>query len=418
MPIAEISSATKQMLVVQNKILTSLVSDLGLDNLALDKLGDEQLWQRAESAIVDLVDAMASSGELPAAVDQDQLIKETLNEALGLGPLEDLLADDSVEEIIADGVHRIMVTKSGVRSGASSGFSSELVFRRVVDRLLAPIGKKVTALEPVFHVRLLDGSLLSVILPPVASLGPCLTLRKPITGHADLRSLETQGALNAAMVEFLGTCLTSHRNILVCGAPDSGKSAVLAALATDAPADERVVSVEHARGLKISRSHWVALETSSGSASGIGMTELIRGAMLIRPDRLVVGEVGGPEAFELVQAMVAQFDGTLSSITGEGAIAALTRLATLTGLVSCGEAGARRAMVSEAVDVVIHVVRSGDGLIRVASIDEVQESGEGAFVVQNLFHFGEGNTFKSSGTIPSFYSELESRGIMVDASVF
>ncbi len=397
------------------------MANLGLDDVPLDRLGDEELWQRSESAIVDLVESMESGGSIPKSVDQDQLIKETLNEALGLGPLEELLADDTVSEIIVEGIDRILISRSGTLKGAGTGFSSEDVFRRVVQRLAAPTGTVVDDANPFVDIRLRDGSRLAAALPPVATRGPCLTLRKPLGKAEDMRSLEASGALNSAMANFLATCIVARKNVLVCGAPSSGKGSVLSALASDAPAGERLVSVEAVSKLRLSREHWIALESRPGDGNGvrnIDVETLLRGAMRMQPDRLVVGDIRGPEAFELVQAMMASCDGTLASITGEGAIAALSRLTSLAGLVAGGNVAAVREMVACAVDVVIHVMRFADGSIRIASIDEVTGATDGGFAVQNLFSLGSAGSFASAGVVPTFYAELKSRGVAADPSIF
>lgn len=419
--VPSLNEGAKALLSIQDSILERLVPDLGLDGLALDRLGDEELWQRAESAIVDLVETMESGGTLPDGIDQDQLIKETLNEALGLGPLEDLLADDTIEEIIVDGTDRILIARSGAIGSANTGFSSEEVFRRVVDRLVAPTGLVIDASNPIVNARLRDGALLSMVLPPVSSRGPCLTLRKPSGRGEDLRSLEARGVLSGAMVSFLGTCLSSRKSVLVCGASNSGKNSVLGAMASDAPAHERLVSVEEFCSLKISRPHWIALESRPGDGNGvpkIGVEELLRGALRMHPDRLVVGDIRGAEAFELVQVMLASFDGTLASIGGEGALSALGRLASLAALSCAAESAARREMVSAAVDIVIHVVRYGDGKVRIASIDEVTGAGSDGFVTQNIFRYDEAGEHVASGAVPGFYSELGARGIAADTSIF
>jgi pilus assembly protein CpaF len=419
--VAKLSDAAIELLGLQDSILRRLVPNLGLDQVPLDRLGDEELWQRSESAIVDLVETMESGGSIPKTVDQDQLIKETLNEALGLGPLEDLLADDTVSEIIVDRIDRVLITRSGTLKGAGTGFSSEDVFRRVVQRLAAPTGTVVNDSNPFVDIRLRDGSRLAAALPPVASRGPCLTLRKPVGTAEDMRSLEAGGALNTAMASFLATCILARKNVLVCGAPSSGKGTVLSAMASDTPAGERLVSVEAVSKLQLSRDHWIALESRPGDGNGvrnIDVETLLRGAMRMQPDRLVVGDIRGPEAFELVQAMMASCDGTLASITGEGAIAALTRLASLAALVAGGNPAALREMVACAVDVVIHVMRYGDGSVRIVSIDEVTGTNESGFTVQNLFTLGESGAFASAGVVPKFYAELKSRGVAADPSIF
>ncbi len=416
-----LSDATIELLRLQDSILSRLVPNLGLDKVALDRLGEEELWQRSESAIVDLVETMEAAGSIPKTVDQDQLIKETLNEALGLGPLEELLADDTVSEIIVDRIDRLLIARSGTLKGSGTGFSSEDVFRRVVQRLAAPTGTVVNDANPFVDIRLRDGSRLAAALPPVASRGPCLTLRKPSGRAEDMRSLEASGALNAAMASFLATCILARKNILVCGAPSSGKGSVLSALASDAPAGERLVSVEMVSKLQLSRDHWIALESRPGDGNGvpnIDIETLLRGAMRMQPDRLVVGDIRGAEAFELVQAMMASCDGTLASITGEGVIAALSRLTSLAGLVAGGNVSSLREMVACAVNVVIHVMRFGDGTIRIASIDEVTGTNDSGFTIQNIFTLGQAGAFASAGVVPSFYAELKSRGVAADPSIF
>jgi pilus assembly protein CpaF len=236
-----------------------------------------------------------------------------------------------------------------------------------------------------------------------------------------MRSLEASGALSTAMASFLGTCILARKNVLVCGAPSSGKGTVLSAIASDTPASERLVSVEVVSKLQLSRDHWIALESRPGDGNGvrnIDIETLLRGAMRMQPDRLVVGDIRGPEAFELVQAMMASCDGTLASITGEGAIAALNRLTSLSALAGGGNLSALREMVACAVDVVIHVMRFGDGSIRIASIDEVTGSTESGFTTQNLFSLGQTGTFASAGVVPSFYADLKSRGVDADPSIF
>lgn len=419
--VPSLSEDARELLHLQDLILQRLVPNLSLDQVALDRLGDEELWQRAESAIVDLVETMEGAGDIPASIDQEQLIKETLNEALGLGPLEDLLADEGVEEIIVDGIDRIIVTRDGSAQAAGTGFSSEDVFCRVVERLAAPTGTRVSEANPFIDLRLRDGSRLAAALPPVASRGPCLSLRKPHGGAEDLAGLESRGVLSGAMAAFLRTCIEARKNVVVCGAPSSGKGMVLGALASEAPSSERLVSIEEVSKLQLSRDHWIALEARPGDGNGISRIDvesLLRGAMRMSPDRLVVGDVSGTEASQLVQAMAGSCDGTLVSITGEGSGAALRRLTNLAALVEAAPIPALRELVASAVDVVVHVVRYADGSVRIAAIDEVVGTSEQGFETQSLFTHGAGGSFSAAGVVPAFYAELEGRGVAADSSIF
>lgn len=414
-----------KMLELQQQILDRLIARLDLDKIPVARLGDEELWARAESAIVDLVETLDSTGEVPNYIAQDSLIKETLNEALGLGPLEDLLADDGVDEIIVDRRDRIIVSRNGQWSGSGKAFSSDDTLRRVVERMVAPTGQQIGELNPLVDVRLRDGSRLAAAVPPVAVRSACLALRKPSVNAYSLGELIDGATLSAEMGDFLTTCVNARRNVLICGAPGSGKSAVVAALVGAAPEGERIVSVEEVAELSINRDDWIALESRPGDGNGIRNVDLetvLRSALRMRPDRLVVGDVRGGEALELISAMASSSDGTIASITGDGAEAALARLAAMARLAAPGvSVDALRVLVAAAVDVVVHVARYADGVFRVAAIEEVVAGGEEGFETQQLFGFrgtGEEGGFAAAGVIPEFYGELEARGIPADTSIF
>jgi pilus assembly protein CpaF len=423
--IVPLDSKVVKMLELQASVLDRLVPKLELNQVPLDKLGEEELWQKAESAIVDMVETMDSSGELPKFVDQDQLIKDTLNEALGLGPLEDLLADEKVEEIVVDRRDRILVSRGGMTTMAATGFSSDDSFRRVVERLVAPTGQTISDTHPLVDVRLRDGSRLAAAVPPVSVRGACLTLRKPKSSGHNLGDLVQSGALSAEMADFLTTCIQARRNIVVCGAPGSGKSNLLAALATASPEGERIVSVEEVAEMSLAREDWIALEAKPSEGNGatpVDLSLLLRGALRMRPDRLVVGDVRGPEALELIQAMASSADGTIAVVAGEGARGALGRLTSMARLGAPGASlQALRELVACAVDVAVHVARYADGVYRVASIEEVVGASEEGFHAQELFAYrgtAEDGGFSAAGVVPAFYAELEARGIAADTAIF
>jgi pilus assembly protein CpaF len=413
-----------RMLDLQTQILERLRAKLDLDNVPLERLGDEDLWQKAERAIVDLVETLDSSGELPKYIDQNTLIKEALNEALGLGPLEDLLADDKIDEIVVDRRDRILVGKDGALRGSGKAFSSDDVLERVVQRLVAPTGRDIDETTPVVDVRLRDGSRLTAAVPPVAVRGAYLTLRKPRQVSQTVVDLVGAGAMSQAMADFLMTCVAARRNILVCGGPGSGKSAVIAAIATSSPDGERVVSVEEVSELALKRDEWLPLEArpAAGKLPAVELPQLVRAALRMHPDRLVVGDVRGAEALELVAALGSSIDGAVASVMGEGAHAALSRLTTLAqlgGQVAPDADHAVRELVAGAFDVVVHVVRYADGHSRVLAIDEVLGTRDGGFDTQAIFGYRGGDEgFVASGAVPRFYADLESRGISADPAVF
>lgn len=408
-----------KMLDLQTSILERVRVKLDLDKVAIERLGEEDLWQRAERAIVDMVETLDSSGELPKYIDQDALIKETLNEALGLGALEDLLADEKIDEIIVDRRDRIVVGKDGVLRGALKAFSSDDVFQRVLERLVAPTGHRLDDAHPVADLRLRDGSRLTAAIPPVAPRGPCLLLRKASTRSPTLAVLTDAGSMSPPMGEFLATCVASRRNILVCGGPGSGKTTVVGAMAQSVARGERIVSIEEVAELAIGRDEWISLETrpADGRGAAVDLCQLLHSALRLRPDRLVIADVHGREVFDLLTTLSANIDGAFVVCGGEGASAALTRLSQLARLNGQLSDSSAREMAANAVEIVVHVIRNSDGGIQVSAIEEVLGTTEYGFETVTLFHHA-GGMFSASGTVPRFYAEMEARGMPADVAIF
>ncbi|HUJ59081.1 MAG TPA: ATPase, T2SS/T4P/T4SS family [Kofleriaceae bacterium] len=409
-----------KMLDLQSNILERLRAKLDLDKVPIDRLHEEDLWQRAERATIDLVETLETSGELPKYIDQDTLIKETLNEALALGPLEDLFADEKIDEIIIDRRDRLVVGKDGVLRGSGKAFSSDDVFERVVKRLVAEAGSVIDEAHPLVDLRMRDGTRLTAAVSPVAARGACLVLKKPASQMPTLSDLVQQGTLSSAMADFLATCVSARRNILVCGAQRSGKTSLVAALAAASPPGERLVSIEEVAELSIARDEWIQLESRPPGLKGaeVDMATLLEAALRLMPDRLVIGELRGREALAAVSALNASVDGAVVAMTGEGSAAVLGRLATLARAASPGGSDAAiRELCASAFEIVIHVVRHADGAIKVHSIEEVVGVTDTTFETQVLFHLANGNLV-ATGTVPRFYSELEARGIPADQAVF
>ncbi|MEO6773283.1 MAG: ATPase, T2SS/T4P/T4SS family [Kofleriaceae bacterium] len=408
-----------KMLDLQSNILERLRTKLDLDKIPMDRLHEEDLWQKAERATIDLVETLETSGELPKYIDQDSLIKETLNEALALGPLEDLLADEALDEILIDRRDRVVIGKNGVLRGSGKAFSSDDVFERVVKRLVHEANSVIDEQHPVVDLRMRDGTRLTAAVSPVAARGACLVLKKPATTMPSLSDLVGQHAMSSGMADFLATCIAARRNILVCGGPGSGKTSLVAALASASPAGERVVSVEDVAELALGRDEWVQLEARPGTGrhDDVDMAALVEMALRFLPDRLIVGEVRGREALPLVHALNAVVDGAVVAMTGEGANAVLNRLATLARSVQIGSDSATRELVASAFEIVVHVARHADGSIKVRSIEEVTGVSDSTFETQTVFAY-QNHSFSPTGTVPRFYSELEAQGIKADQAVF
>jgi pilus assembly protein CpaF len=382
-----LDARTQQFLEHQHELLERLRAKLDLDNVAIERLGDEALWQSAERTIAQLVEAWP---ELPATVDRAALVRETLNEALGLGALEDLLADAKVEDIYVDRRDRIVVGSGGQLRATGKAFSSEDALASVLDRLVAPLGRVIDELEPVIDIRLRDGSRLTAMVPPIATQGACLILRKARPAHPGLPDLVGAGTMSPAMAEFLGAATAQRLNVLVCGAPGSGRTAVIAALAQAAAPGERVVTVEEFAELGLARPDWISLEARPGDAKSapVELAQVVRSALRLAPDRLVVGEVVGRDASVVAHALASSVDGALVGVAGDSVIAGLARLATLARATSpdLTESGARE-LVGLAFDVAVHVVRHPDGVVRVQSIERVIGGSAGGFHTQPVSGF-------------------------------
>lgn len=409
-----------KMLDLQSNILERLRAKLDLDKVPMERLHEEELWQRAERATIDLIETLESSGELPKYIDTEALLKETLNEALALGPLEDLFADDNIDEILIDRRDRLVVGKNGQLRGSGKAFSSDDVFERVVKRLVHEAGTLIDETRPVVDLRMRDGTRLTAAVAPVAARGACLVLKKPSATMPQLADLVSQGALSSGMADFLATCIAARRNVLVCGGPGSGKTSIVAALASASPAGERVVSIEEVGELQLGRDEWIQLETrpSTPKLPEVDLLTLLDTAMRLLPDRLVVGEIRGREAMPLVQALNASIDGAVVAMTGDGANGALNRIATLArAMQHAGSDSAIRELVASAFEIVITIGRNAEGAIRVHSIEEVTGVSDTAFETQVVFRL-DGSSFTATGAVPRFYSELEARGIPADQAVF
>jgi pilus assembly protein CpaF len=407
-----LDSKIVKMLDLQSNILERLRAKLDLDKVPIERLHEEELWQKAERATIDLVETLETSGELPKYIDQDALIKETLNEALALGPLEDLFADEGIDEILIDRRDRVVVGKNGQLRGSGKAFSSDEVFERVVKRLVHEAGAVIDEARPVVDMRMRDGTRLTAAVAPVAARGACLVLKKPSTSKPTLAELATQGTLSTGMADFLTTCINARRNILVCGGPGSGKTTLVGALAAASPAGERVVSIEEVAELAISRDEWVQLETrptstsTGGKLNDIDLAALLDTAMRLAPDRLVVGDVRGREAMKLVQSLSSAVDGAIVGVTGEGANAVLNRVAMLARASQAfGSDTAIRELVATAFEIVVHVGRNAEGNLRVNSIEEVTGVSDTHFETEVVFEHKNGS-FSASGKVPTFYSAM------------
>jgi pilus assembly protein CpaF len=360
---------------------------------------DDDLWNRAESAAGQLVDQLAADGSLPAGLDSDTLSRDVVQETLGTGPLEELLADDSVREIAVARHDRIFVEREGTVSLAPKWFSSPEAVERALQRMLsrAGRGRDLDAAKGngmLVEARVENGLLLTAALPPMAARGPALTLRRPRREVARLADLVTQGLLSPGMSEFLELAVKGRRNIVVSGAASSGRSTLLTALARAGTEGERIVSVEEAEELDLGEGPWIPLVGGRGPK----MREALNHALRLRPERLVVGDLRGSEALDLVGALAGGLDGCLCAVQAGSPREALARVAAMARLAP--EAPSLDALNEELVrglHLLVHLVRGVDGELRVSEIAEVTPTG-----TQPVFSLKSDGRFAASGHVPGW----------------
>jgi len=321
----------------------------------------------------ELVDEEAA---LLGAEDRDAVVGRILRDTVGLGPLEDLLADPDVEEVMVNGPDRVFVERGGRIEPAGVAFADEEELRNAVERILAPLGRRVDELSPMVDARLADGSRVNVVIPPLAIDGPALSIRRFGARRPGPRELLELGTLDGEQLGLLRRAVAGRRSILVSGGTGSGKTTLLNALSGFIGAGERVVTIEDAAELRLRQRHVVRLESRPPSVEGRGevtIRDLLRNALRMRPDRIVIGEVRGAEALDLLTALNTGHDGALSTVHANSPADALRRLETLALMAGLGlPHEAIAGQVRRGVDLVVQLERRPDGARRVAEIAEVQ----------------------------------------------
>jgi pilus assembly protein CpaF len=355
----------------------------------LTDLADELRFRLIERRRVEAAAGGPAAVDLPEEVralvdEQAALLKQAVREELatriirdtvGLGPLEELLADPSVEEVMVNGTDAVYVERAGRIGAVDVRFPDEEELRDAIERILAPLGRRIDELSPMVDARLADGSRVNVVIPPLAVDGPALSIRRFGASRPGPQELVERGSLSSAQCELLERAVAGRRSVLVSGGTGAGKTTLLNALSSFVDPGERIVTIEDAAELRLQQRHVVRLESRPASVEGKGevtVRDLLRNALRMRPDRIVIGEVRGPEALDLLTALNTGHEGALSTLHANSAADALNRLETLALMAGVGlphEAIAEQ--VQRGVDLVVHVERRADGSRRVAEIAEV-----------------------------------------------
>ncbi len=332
-----------------------------------------------EAEVRDLVEREAAP--LPEA-DRDALCSRVVLLATGLGPLEPLLSDPRVDEVMVNGPGSVYVERRGRLERTGVCFASEAELLHAIERILAPLGRRVDEAQPLCDARLADGSRVNVVIPPLSLSGPCLTVRRFRREGFSLRDLVAGGTLPGEVGEFLALCVAARASVLVSGGTGSGKTTTLNALSGAIPGEERIVTIEDAAELRLRQRHVVRLEARPANLEGRGevaIRQLVRNALRMRPDRIVVGEVRGAEALDMLQALNTGHDGSLTTVHANSPADALRRVETLALMAGVGlPHGAVREQVASALDLVVHQARAAGGARVVEQVTEVVRVAGGA----------------------------------------
>jgi pilus assembly protein CpaF len=368
---------------------------------ALDELAvalRERLVERArsgETSAADLGEEVRGLVEREAAplpeAERQALCERVMRLATGLGPLEPLLADPAVDEVMVNGPASVYVERRGRLERAGVEFADEAELMHAIERVLAPLGRRVDEAAPLCDARLADGSRVNVVIRPLSLSGPCLTIRRFRREGFSLRDLVVRGTMPAAVAELLAVCVAARASILVSGGTGSGKTTTLNALSGAIPGEERIVTIEDAAELRLRQRHVVRLEARPANLEGRGevtIRQLVRNALRMRPDRIVVGEVRDAEALDMLQALNTGHDGSLTTVHANSPADAMRRVETLALMAGVGlpHAAVREQVVS-AIDLVVHQARLMDGMRVVDSVVEVARTNDGR-EVKELYRRG------------------------------
>lgn len=352
--------------------------------------------------------------------EREKLVSDIIDDILGLGPIEKLLEDPSVWEIMANGPKQVYVERDGKLELTDITFIDEDHLLYVIEKILSPLGRRVTEFEPYVDGRLRDGSRVNVIRRPISLVGPVLTIRKFSRRLLAVADLIGQGMLDKDIASFLGACVKCRLNILVSGGTSSGKTTMLNILSAFIPPDERIITIEDTAELQLPHRHKVCLETRAPSIEGKGeitIRDLLRNALHMRPDRLIIGEVRSVEALDMLQAMNIGQDGSMTTLHANSAFDALLRLETMS-LISTREnitTEVVKRQIIAGIDLIIHQARFSDGSRWTMGITEILKSRETEYRLQDIFVLEKtrdvsgkvSGSLKFTGNIPTFYNRLK-----------
>ena len=430
-PAAKIDPQATLRRKIREQIQDELIVRMDLKRMTASGVDREGLERQARAKIDEIVSEVIKSGKLPRSMDPERIKKEVFDEALRLGPLEDLLDDPTVSEIMVNGPHQVYVERGGRLQLTDLQFADDASVNAIIERIVAPLGRRIDESQPYVDARLKDGSRVNAIIPPLSLSGPSITIRKFSKKTLTVEDFIRFGTWNANAAAFMEVCVKLRKNIIVAGGTGSGKTTLLNLLSSFIPETERIVTVEDAAELKLVQPHVVRLEARPPNVEGKGavtIRDLVKNCLRMRPDRIIVGECRSGEALDMLQAMNTGHDGSLTTVHANSPRDVVSRLETMV-LMSGMELPSRaiREQIASAVDIIIHESRLADGSRKVTAITDVTGMEGQNIVMQDLFTFRQSGVddngrivgeFKPTGAMPTFFDTLKSRGINLDPRIF
>ncbi len=411
---------------VKSKIHTRLLNSLSPDQLkSLNKDGIRE-------EVGNVVERLVSEEGIPMTLsEREKLIEEVLDEVFGLGPLEPLLKDPTISDILVNGFDNVYIERAGRLQETNVRFKDQAHVRMIIDRIVSNIGRRIDDSSPIVDARLDDGSRVCAVIPPLSLIGPVMSIRrfgKKLLSTEDLLKNET---FTTGMLDFLSGCVEARLNIIVSGGSGSGKTTLLNTLSRFIPEEERVVTIEDTAELQLQQSHVVRLETRPPNIEGAGaitQRDLVINALRMRPDRIIIGECRGPEALDMMQAMNTGHDGSMTTTHANAPRDAFSRLETMVMMASQHIPDkVIRQMLTSAVHIVAHTTRLSDGTRKLTGISEVQGVEDDLVVMSDIFKFERSGVgingrilgeFVASGVKPQCLARLKAYGIHLSQSIF
>ena len=416
----KIKNISDYQIFTDKELLDNLRNNI-LENLIDENIPEDKLL---ETFINDEIDKSISDYNLDY-LQRNYIFNLIQNEINGYGPITELLNDDSITEIMVNGPDSIYVEVDGkIVKEESVSFINDKHIIRTIQRIVEPLGRTIDAANPMVDARLRDGSRLNAIIPPLSLTGPVLTIRKFAKNLETIDDLLLKGALTNDMAIFLKACVEAKCNIIISGGTGTGKTTLLNILSSFIHPEERIITIEDAAELRLKQEHVISLETRLTNYEGEGevtIRDLVRNSLRMRPDRIIVGEVRGKEAFDMMQAMNTGHEGSITTLHANGPVDALNRLETMILMNEMSiPVAAVRGYIENAIDIIIQIDRLTDGRRKITSISEVNGLNDGNIIIKEIFGFlqkdtlgdgtVEGDFIKQKG-IPKIYGKIKSRGI-------